>query len=462
LPLTDSAFKPCDVRGTYPDVVDERLFYAIGRAIARLWPDTCPYVAGGDARLSTPGLLAALVAGLGGEGAAVLQPFPTPGLYYVGAATGAALTLIVTASHNPAHYNGLKLLLRGEAPGEADLRRLAEATAAAVVAGVPEPLPAVTGGDVGAWVAAYTRHLLALAPPQRRLRVVADPGNGCLCGIAAEALRLAGHEVVEINGSLDGRFAGRGPDPTAPGALDALCTAVRSAGADLGLAFDGDGDRLACVDGSGAPVAADAIAILLARQAFRLHGGSVVLDVRASRRLAAWLRLQGASVAWSRPGHAFLRSELRRRQAAFGGEISGHYFFAELGGDDALFAALRLAALVGSDGPLADLVAALPRARSLREVRLPYGGPVAPVLAAIEAHCRPASVERFGDGLSLDLGGAWVVARPSLTEPLLALRCEADSLARLRSTADCIEAALAPFGLSFLASASVDPAWECD
>ncbi|MHB0876159.1 MAG: phosphohexomutase domain-containing protein [Anaerolineae bacterium] len=454
-------FKPCDVRGTYPDEVNESLFRALGRALPRLYPDAGPVVLGGDARLSSPALLAALADGLGpaAAGATVLQPFPTPGLYYVGTASGAALTLIVTASHNPARYNGLKLLARGEAPTEDEMCRLAEATARERRDGGCIPSSAVISADAAAWGGRYVDHLLQRAPARRGLRVVVDPGNGCLCGMAATALRRAGHRVTEIHGVMDGRFPDRGPDPTAPGALDGLAAAVRAGAADVGIAFDGDGDRVVFVDGDGTPAAADAIAALLARQALSVSGDTVVLDVRASRLLAGWLQGQGARIVWSRPGHAFLRSELRRRQAAFGGEISGHYFFAELGGDDGLFAALRLLALVADEGPLADLVASLPRPMVLREFRLPYRLPPGPVLAAIEAGCRPLHVERFGSGLSMDMGDAWVVARLSLTEPLIALRCEAASLERLRSLADCIEAAIGRFGLSIGAALVVDPVW---
>lgn len=465
-----SPFQPCDVRGVYPAEVNERLLAAIGRVLPSVLPFDGPLVLGGDARLSTPSLLSALATPLASahQFAAVLQPFPTPGLYYVGQEVAAGATLTVTASHNPPHYNGLKLLVHGEAPRQEDMARLAAAAARGYERGAegrgggPEVEATLGGGacdrsDAAEWARRYAEHLLSLAPTSRPLRLVVDAGNGCLCGLAAHALRRAGHAVSEIHGHLDGRFPGRGPDPTANGALDDLAAAVVAARADIGVAFDGDGDRVVFVDACGGVVPADSIAALLGAQAIASDRDTVVLDVRTSRLLTAWLRQRGAEVMLSRPGHAFVRSALRRRHARFGAEVSGHYFFAEMGGDDALYAALRLASLVGEHGPLAHQVAALPAFHVMPEARIPYGGPAEPVLAAVSEMLAPLAVDDFGGGLILDLGDAWVVARPSITEPMLAMRCEATTVGRLGEVVSHLEQVLNGFGLSLGASATVDP-----
>lgn len=456
-----AAFKPCDVRGIYPDEVNEPLYRALAGALLARWPAAGPVVVAGDVRESTRGLMAALSGGLSAAGVepVLLQPLPTPAAYFAGARLGAALTLVVTASHNPPAYNGLKVLAGNRPPGPEDMAALEQATAARLGQTADD-------GGVAQWAeasrlqAAYAEHLLRLAPALPPVTVVVDPGNGCLCGLAATVLRRAGARVTEINGGIDGRFPGRGPDPTRPGALATLARAVREAGADLGAAFDGDGDRVVFVDETGEVVAADAAITLLGEQALARHpGGAVLLDIRASRRPAGRLAELGARVAWSPPGHAFLRSAMLDERACFGGEISGHYYFSETGGDDGLYAALRLAAYAAERGPLSRAVRALPRSPALREVRLPYRGWVEPLVAALSQALAPAATRSLAGATVMEMDGAWLVVRRSITEPLLALRCEADDVARLRRVVATAATALAPFGLDLAAATAPDPVW---
>lgn len=432
-----SPFLACDIRGPYPGAVDETLFTAVGRALAAQWPAGDTVLLAGDVRHSTASLIAALALGMEGLALTPAWPMATPLAYFVSQRHGFAHTLIVTASHNPPEHNGLKLLNGVRPPTTEEILRLRDATELQVRPDCGRTIPTLSTADTTTWAEAYGRTLAALAPAARPLRLVVDPGNGCYCGLAAAVLREAGHYVLEINGTPDGAFPGRGPDPTAPGALVGLAEAVRCHGSDLGVGFDGDGDRAVFVDERGRRVPGDAAAFLLASEAWQLSPSApVVLDVRTSRSLARLLTDRGAEVVWSYPGHALVRAEMQNRGASFGGEISGHYFFRELGNDDGLYAALRVGALVAATQPLGMLVDALPRSPGLDEIRVPYEGNPETVYDALEKAYLGALIERGPLGMALTWDRAWALVRPSITERLLTVRAEADTsdeLARLRA-----------------------------
>ncbi len=432
-----SAFMSCDVRGRYPESVNEGLFAAIGVAMREVCPGVQSTLLAGDVRASTPSLIAALAGGLAPDPITAAWPLATPLAYFISREWGFGRTLVVTASHNPADYNGLKLLHDQRPPTTDDLRRLRRATEKVLQEG-RAPAPArIRPSDASAWVEEYTERMARMAAATRPLRLVVDPGNGCLCGLAAPMLERAGHQLTEINGGVDGAFPGRGPDPTVSGALSELSSEVRRLGANLGVAFDGDGDRAVFVDDEGVRVAGDAAAFLLAAEASDRHPGApIVLDVRTSRALASLLGDRGARVISSYPGHALVRAAMAEHEASFAGELSGHYFFSDLGHDDGLYAALRLARIVGSQGSLSELVTSLPHRPSLDEIRLPFTGELASVYDAIEQACPDAMVQRGESGIGVEWDGAWALVRPSITEPLLTIRGEADSiddLARLRA-----------------------------
>lgn len=443
-----SPFMSCDVRGRYPESVNETLFAAMGVAMGEVWPGERSTLLAGDVRTTTPGLIAALAGGLAAEMITAAWPLATPVAYFVSREQGFGRTLIVTASHNPAEYNGLKLLHDQRPPTADDLRRLRRATDMVLQErSAPPPAP-IRPSDTSPWVAEYTERLSRMAASTRPLHLVIDPGNGCLCGLAALVLSKAGHRVTEINGEMDGAFPDRGPDPTAPGALSGLSSAVLRVGADLGVAFDGDGDRAVFVDGDGTRVPGDATAFLLAAEAFDRHPGApIVLDVRASRALANLLGDRGARVVSSFPGHALVRAAMAENDASFAGELSGHYFFSDLGHDDGLYAALRLSRIVGSQGRLAELVASLPSVPSLDEIRLPFAGEPAAVYDAIERACPDAVVERGESGIGVEWEGAWALVRPSITEPLLTIRGEADTVEDLARLKAILTAALSAAGV---------------
>lgn len=438
----------CDIRGRYPESVNEPLFAAIGAALGELWPDYTTVLLAGDVRHSTPSLMAAIASGLQSSKVTVCRPLATPLSYFVSRRFGFDCTLIVTASHNPSEYNGLKLLHGRRPPSTEELCRLRTASERLLATRSAVAPADITPTDGRAWEALYSSTLVALAPAARSLRVVVDPGNGCLCGLAASVLQAAGHDVVEINGTLDGTFPGRGPDPTAPEAWQPLSDTVKRFRADLGVAFDGDGDRAVFVDELGVRVPGDSAAFLLAAEAdSRYPGNPVVLDIRTSRSLTRLLTAEGAEVVWSYPGHALVRSTMTERSASFAGELSGHYFFRELGHDDGLYATLRVTGLVGRHGFLSEMVGALPHPPGLDELRLAYGGEPEQVYTALERAGLQAEVERGPLGMVLTWDGAWALVRPSITEPLLAIRGEADSIEELERMRRRLAAALATIGV---------------
>lgn len=440
-------FMACDVRGSFPEQVNSELFERMGVAIGRVWPRLESALLAGDLRASTPELLAALGRGLEAPIRLRLQPVPTPLAYFVAREIGVDITLVVTASHNPVQYNGLKLLLRRGSPMPAELARLASET---MLVREPTGGPEVSwAGDAPQpWVDAYIERLGQLAGTQTPLRLVVDSGNGCMAGIAARALRLLGHRVDEIHATADGTFPARGPDPTAPGALKPLRQAVQDGGVDLGVAFDGDGDRAVFVDGAGQTVAGDVIGAALAREASeRSPGRPVVMEMRTSPVLRRQLTTAGLTVASCPPGHSLVREAMRQERASFAAETSGHYFFAELGHDDGLYAAMRLTGIVAAGQPLHELVRSYPTGARLPEVRVPFRSPAQPLFDALQERSPSAQATLEAAGLVLDWGDAWLLVRPSITEPLMTVRAEALTSERLEAMLAEVRPTLVAYGM---------------
>ncbi|NLC57069.1 MAG: phosphomannomutase/phosphoglucomutase [Armatimonadetes bacterium] len=425
-----SIFKACDIRGLYGQELTEEKVRRVGAAVAvllRRRGREVRVLVGGDVRLSTPSLKAALLEGLTGSGAACvdLGTVPTPLFYFARRRLGVPAGVMVTASHNAAPHNGLKLVL-GELPvtGEelSELRALAAANC-------HEPAPgSVTSLSIEK---DYSDFLLGAAdellPPEaRRLRLVVDPGNGSWAGLAGRLLRDAGCQVGLLNDVADGRFPGRDPNPSVPTHLAGLGARVVAEGAALGIAFDGDGDRVAFADDRGRPVSSDAAAMLLVRALVPSEPGArVVHDIKCSQAVADEIRRCGGVPLMERSGHTFIKTRVLVEGALFAPEASGHYFFRVLeGGDDGLYCALvLLGALARAGQPLSTLVDALPRYATTPDIRVRYPGDPAPLLERIAAAFPPDQVSRL-DGVRVQFRDGWGLARPSVTEAALTLRFE--------------------------------------
>lgn len=273
--------------------------------------------------------------------------------------------------------------------------------------------------------------LLSKARPlERRLKVVVDPGNGS-CRLAAEALRRAGAEVVEVNAEPDGRFPRHIPDPLREEAYADASEAVAREGADLGVVLDGDGDRVGFVDERGRPIGGDAAAMLLAGDALaRRPGTGVVLNVVMSQAVFDYVRSLGGRPIMVRVGHSYIQDAMSREGAAFAAEISGHFYFADeyYGFDDAVYAALRMAGILSrSSAPLSALAASLPRYYSTPEMRVkcPDELKFKVVGRLREKYLREGARVVDIDGVRVEVEGGWWIVRASNTEPALVMRAEA-------------------------------------
>ncbi len=446
-----SLYKACDVRGIAGKDLTAETYAAFGRALAAMMGSQRRIVVGGDLRVSTPAFRAALVRALSEEGKSVvdLGVAPTPAVYFAKRRLGAHACAIVTASHNPWDHNGLKFMLGGLPVLPEDLQRLE-----ALVAAPPPPTrcDAATALNWPELAEEYERDLQRLldaaAPPlsaPRPLRVIVDAGNGTLWKWGPEFMgRLPGIEAQKLFCLPDGYFPGRDPNCAVPAHLADLCARVRERKADLGVAFDGDGDRVAFVDDEGVVLHPDEMLVLLLRAPTPpMRGEKVVYDLKCSWIVAREARRQGAEPLMERSGHAFIKRRMILEHAALGGEVSGHYFWRELsGGDDGLYTAMLVARRLQAEGrPLSALRREVPRRFITPDIRLPAASEgVAALLARVREAFPPDRVEDL-DGIRVRFDRGWGLLRASITEPGITLRFEGEDADALREVA---EAFLAP------------------
>ena len=419
-----SIFKACDIRGVYPDELDETLYADLGRAMGTVLREreaNPRVVVGGDVRPSTPTLRAALLDGLTATGCHVadLGIVPTPVVYFAARKRHADGLAIVTASHNPPAHNGLKLCLGPLPVTPEEIARVEQlATAGRFASGRGSVEAVAVERD-------YVGFLTASAQPGDGFRLVVDCGNGSYSTLAPRVLRQLGYGVVELFCKPDGTFPNRSPNPALPENLGALRDAVRESGAAIGLALDGDGDRVAVVDDAGRSLTGDQGIILLAQHVLAA-GDKAVCDVKCSRAVLDAIEARGAVPLLERSGHAFIKTRMIEDQARFGGELSGHFFYRELGGgDDGLYTILRLAELAKESArPVSALVDAMPRYAITPDIRIPYEAADGPARLDQIAEAADGEVLRLG-GVRVTYPDGWGLVRVSVTEPLLTFRFEA-------------------------------------
>ncbi|MCK7625012.1 phosphomannomutase/phosphoglucomutase [Streptomyces sp. RS10V-4] len=432
--------KAYDVRGVVPDQWDETLAELFGAAFVEV-TGADAIVIGHDMRPSSPGLAAAFGRGAAARGADVTEIglCSTDQLYYASGALNLPGAMF-TASHNPARYNGIKMCRAGAAPvgqdtGLADIRALVERWS---TEGAPEPAArpgTVTHRDVLADYAAHLRSLVDLTAI-RPLKVVVDAGNGMGGHTVPTVFEGLPLDLDALYFELDGSFPNHEANPLDPKNITDLTARVRAVGADLGLAFDGDADRCFVVDEHGDPVSPSAITALVAARELAKHpGGTVIHNCITSWSVPEVVKEHGGTPVRTRVGHSFIKAEMARTGAVFGGEHSAHYYFRDFwNADTGMLAALHvLAALGEQDRPLSQLVAAYDRYAASGEINSTVDDQTAR-LAAVKA----AYQGRDGitldelDGLTVTAPDWWFNVRPSNTEPLLRLNAEA----RDRTTVD--------------------------
>jgi phosphomannomutase/phosphoglucomutase len=437
--LNPQIFREYDIRGIADRDLTDDTARAVGRAFADLMRERgkTRIVVGRDVRLSSPRIRTALIEGLVERGAHVIDvgQLPTPALYFAVLHLKADAGAMVTGSHNPIEYNGIKLSegissLYGDAIQE--IRRRAEPAGS--------PAPAVPRGraEEASVDAAYLDDLAARIRLARPLRVVVDPGNGAASVAGPEFLRRTGCSVDAIFAEPDGRFPNHLPDPTVPALMRSLVERVRATKADLGIGFDGDADRVGAVDETGRLLFGDQLLGLYAADVLASHPGApVVFEVKCSQGLVEWVREKGGKPVMWKAGHSLIKAKMRELKAPLGGEMSGHMFFADEfpGYDDALYAAGRLLRLLAaSDRPLSALVDALPQSRyvSTPEIRLdcPDDRKFA-IVDQVREHFRAGHEVVDVDGARVQFGDGWALIRASNTQPVLVARFEAKSQSRL-------------------------------
>jgi phosphomannomutase len=450
--MNPGIFKAYDIRGLVPQELDAPGALAIGRAFAR-HVERGPIAVGYDMRASAAELQSAFLAGLRGEGREVIDigRVSTPQLYFATASLRAGGGAMITASHNPGGYNGFKLCGPNAVPIgiESGLASIRDAALALAAQPAPPTRAGVTPRDVKA---GYYDMLLELFPARPRLRAVIDAGNG----IAGEALLGLLERLPLATKRLyfepDGRFPNHEADPLKAENLHDLQRAVRGEGADLGIAFDGDGDRAVFVDETGEAVPADLMTalfceVILERKLLGAHPGIPMLyDLRSSRVVPETMRARGAVPIRSRVGHAFMKAVMRERGACFGGELSGHYYFRFPAGyiaDDGAAAMLLLLEVLAARGrPLSELWRPYRRYRQSGEINRRVAD-VAQTLARVRAAFPDGEADEL-DGLTISYPTWWFNLRPSNTEPLLRLNLEAPDDASLARERDSILALITP------------------
>ena len=452
------AFREYDIRGVADVDLPDELARELGRTFALvLRRDTAEASArlrvavGRDGRLSSDRLFAALTSGLRDGGADVVSVGvgPTPLLYFAAHHLGTDGAVMITASHNPAPDNGFKLM-RGKASFfGADIQVLAdllEQGAAAQEAASPARGGLEEVDLEGAYIESVKR---SSRLDHARVKFIVDGGNGSAGPLGVATLRALGFEPEALFCDIDGTFPNHHPDPTVPANLVALRERVLASGALLGVAWDGDGDRLGAVDDQGDMVYGDQLLILFARALLREHPGAMIIgEVKCSETLYADIALHGGRPLTWKTGHSLIKTKMKQEKALLAGEMSGHMFFADRwpGFDDATYATVRLLEIVAHEGKgLRELLADVPKTFNTPELRVDCPDAIKfEVVRRVLAHYRPTHRVLDIDGVRVDFGdGAWGLCRASNTGPVLVLRFEARTGARRDEARRDVEQAVA-------------------
>jgi phosphomannomutase/phosphoglucomutase len=427
-----SIFRQYDVRG----IVDRELTPEFARALGRAYGTKAwdrlgrvPVLAvGRDNRPSGPALAAGIRQGIVDTGATAVDVglVPTPALYFAVSALGTDGGLQVTGSHNPPEFNGFKMVLAGDAIHGDEILELWEII-------VAERCRSGKGTETvdGSVLRKYQDAIVSRNHLRRPVRVVADCGNGTGSVIAVPTLQALGAEVTPLFCESDGTFPNHHPDPTVPENLRDLQAAVRRTGAELGIAFDGDADRIGAVDEHGQIVFGDQLLVIFGRDAVRRFGKGtpVIFDVKCSQVLPDALERAGAKPVMWKTGHSLIKAKMKETHAPLAGEMSGHMFFGGdyLGFDDALFAAARLLEVVSnSSGGLSVLLADLPKTFATPEIRVDCPDDVKfGITDRAVSHFSAKYPVNTIDGVRMTFPKGWGLIRSSNTQPVLVLRFEA-------------------------------------
>ena len=433
--LAPEIFKAYDIRGVVGRTLTPDAVRAIGRALGTLAAERkrTAIVVGRDGRLSGPELLQALSEGILASGVDVIDigMVATPMTYFAAEHLDTKCSVMVTGSHNPPDYNGLKMVVDGGALSGDEIQSLRAR---------------IERADVRS--GSGSRHTQDIAPAYfdritgdvrlaRPMKVAVDCGNGVAGAFAPELYRRLGCDVVELFCEVDGHFPNHHPDPSQPANLEDLKRRLRDGDCELGLAFDGDGDRLGVVTPQGHVIYADRQLMLFAADLLsRVPGATIIYDVKSTRNMKPWIRDHGGVPMLWKTGHSLIKSKMKEVGAALAGEMSGHTFFGErwYGFDDGLYAGARLLEILSRHADPASVLDALPDALSTPELQIACDeGEQHALIAKLKQDAKfPGAQEVIGiDGVRVEYADGFGLARASNTTPVIVLRFEADDAAAL-------------------------------
>ena len=449
-----TSLREYDIRGIVGSTLHPADAFAVGRAfgslVARAGGKTV--AVGYDGRLSSPDLEPELVAGLVACGMEVLRVGlgPTPMLYYAATVLKADGAVMVTGSHNPPDHNGFKMMFAGKPFFGTQITTLGAMAGSGDV--VEEAPGKVTPVDVASDY--ITRLLSDWDGGDRILNVVWDNGNGAAGDVLTRLVRTLPGKHTVLNGTIDGTFPAHHPDPTVPKNLEQLIAKVAELGADIGIAFDGDADRIGVVDDSGHMLFGDQLLVVLARDVLKTHpGGTIIADVKASQVLFDEVAKAGGKPLMWKTGHSLIKAKMAETGSPLAGEMSGHVFFADrwYGFDDALYAAVRTLGIVARmPGKLSEVREAMPQVINTPELRFAcddrrkFG-----VVTEVAARLKTAGAQvNDVDGVRVQTEDGWWLLRSSNTQAVLVARCEATSPAGLERLKSALAEQLQASGLA--------------
>ena len=432
--IAPEIFKAYDIRGIVGKTLTEEAAYLIGRAFAaRAAAQNIRAVAvGRDGRLSGPALSENLIRGLADSGMDVtdIGMVATPMLYFAAVKECGGSGVMITGSHNPPDYNGFKMMLGGDTlAGEAIQGLLALIEADRLTAS--DKKGSVTEKDISG---EYHNHIVGHVKLKRPMKIAIDAGNGVGGAFAGKLYKGLGNEVTELFCEVDGNFPNHHPDPSKPKNLQDLIAALKNSDAEIGLAFDGDADRLGVVTKDGNIIYPDRQLMLFAQDVLsRNPNGKVIFDVKSTRLLAPWIRRHGGQPLMGKTGHSFIKAAMKREGALLAGEMSGHTFFKErwFGFDDGMYAGCRMLEILSRSSNPSAILNSLPQSISTPELNidLPEGENGHELIAKLAATAQFDGAEEVItiDGLRIEFSDGFGLMRASNTTPILVLRFEADN-----------------------------------
>lgn len=442
----DTIFRAYDIRGVVPQTLTAETAYWIGRAIgSQSLAEGEPHVSiGRDGRLSGPALVERLIQGVADSGCHVSDVglVPTPALYYAANVLAGKSGVMLTGSHNPSNYNGFKIVIAGDTLANEQIQALHTRLKNNDLTWGEGSIERV---DI---LSRYADEIVKDIKLAKKLKVVVDCGNGAAGVIAPQLLEALGCEVIPLFCEVDGNFPNHHPDPGKPENLVDLIDKVKETNADLGLAFDGDGDRVGVVTNTGTMVFPDRLLMLFAQDVLeRNPNAEIIFDVKCTRRLTPLIKEYGGRPLMWKTGHSLIKKKMKATGALLAGEMSGHIFFKErwFGFDDGIYSAARLLEILSKQQQTAEeLFETFPNDISTPEINIDVTdeSKFSIIEALHDAQWGEAAELTSIDGVRVDYPQGWGLVRASNTTPVLVLRFEADTEAELQRIKDVFHAQL--------------------